>query len=163
MSKLFLEHYSGQSTDELIALKDTYRIDSLILAVEAGLANKPNAELTVPERVVLAVEAMEREVNNGGYNQFFFNSSRDHASFLVHALQLIGCHKVAVISAEAISTLSLPEEYDGDMVQDAVMALSEAGEEFLKACDSRYYANDEFIEDKLFAYIERERALIRIP
>ncbi|MBX3437178.1 MAG: DUF4375 domain-containing protein, partial [Planctomycetaceae bacterium] len=91
MNKPFLDCYSGQTIQELIALKDSHRIDSLVLAVEQALRNKPDAELSEPERVVLAVEAMEREVNNGGYQQFFGNPSREYAGFLVRALGLIRC------------------------------------------------------------------------
>lgn len=163
MDDLFLEGYDGQTIEDLIALKDKYRIDSLVLAIEEAIAAKADAELSEPERVVLAVEAMEREVNNGGYNQMFFNSSRDHVGFLVRSLELIGCPKVAAISAEAISVLDLPEGLDGIKVQDAVMQLSEEAEAKLNKCDAEYYANDEPIADRLFEYIERERDRIRIP
>ena len=63
----FLDAYGGQTTDELIALESEYRIDSLVLAFEAALDAK--AEHSKQERVVLAVEAVEREVNNGGFTQ----------------------------------------------------------------------------------------------
>jgi len=86
MSKPFLESYGGQTIQQLIAMKDSHRIDSLVLAVEQALGSKPETELSEPERVVLTVEAMEREVNNGGYQQFFTNSSREFTGFLVRAL-----------------------------------------------------------------------------
>ena len=63
MSKPFLESYGGQTIQQLIAMKDSHRIDSLVLAVEQALGSKPESELSEQERVVLAVEAMEREVN----------------------------------------------------------------------------------------------------
>ena len=62
MSKPFLENYGGQTIQQLIAMKDSHRIDSLVLAVEQALGSKPEGELSEPERVVLAVEAMEREL-----------------------------------------------------------------------------------------------------
>lgn len=51
----------------MIALKDSYRIDSLVLAVVEALHSKPETELSEAERDVLAIEALEGEVNNGGY------------------------------------------------------------------------------------------------
>ena len=75
----WLDRYSGESTDTLIALENEYRLDSIVLAFEEALDQKTarsgTDSLTAEEHVILAVEALEREVNNGGYSQFFFNSS----------------------------------------------------------------------------------------
>lgn len=163
MNKPFLESYGGQTIQQLIAMKDTHRIDSLVLAVEGALMSKPESELSEPERVVLAVEAMEREVNNGGYLQFFGNSSREFTGFLVRALELIGCPKVAAISADAIAVLKLPKQFDGDTVERVASELSDDGIEKLGECDSRYYSNDESIEQRLFDYIEAHQRDIQIP
>lgn len=163
MSKPFLESYGGQTIQQLIAMKDSHRVDSLVLAVEQALGSKPESELSEPERVVLAVEAMEREVNNGGYEQFFLNSSREFTGFLVRSLELIGCPKVAAISADAIAVLQLPEQFGADTVERVASELSDESREKLRECDSRYYANDESIEQRLFAYIEEHQHEIRIP
>ena len=49
MEKQFLDNYSGQTTDELIALKDKYRIDSLVLAFEHAIHKKSESELLETE------------------------------------------------------------------------------------------------------------------
>jgi hypothetical protein len=163
VSKPFLEGYHGQTVLELIAMKETYRVDSLVLAVEQAVGRKPPETLTEAERVVLAVEAMEREVNNGGYHQFFFNSG-EFTGFLVRALELIGCPNAAAISADAIAVLELPEGVDRDAVQQQVaFELSDEAEERLNECDSRYFGNDEDIEQQLFGYIEQNQHEIQIP
>src|SRR2546421_12023246 len=84
MSELqWLDGYSGQTVQQLIALERDYRIDSLVLAFEQAMDQKAARvgyeNLTDAERTILAVEALEREVNNGGYGQFFVNSSREYA------------------------------------------------------------------------------------
>jgi hypothetical protein len=163
MRKPFLDSYTGQTIQQLIATKETHRIDSLVLAVEQALSGKPEAELSEPERVVLAVEAMEREVNNGGYQQFFGNSSRKFTGFLVRALELIGCRKVAAISADAIAVLQWPEQFDSDIVEQIELGLSDDARGKLDDCDSRYYANDENIEQRLFDYVEKHQHEIQIP
>ena len=95
----WLNTYTGQTTDELIALESNYRTDSLVLAFEQALGQKAGPlgfeGLTSAERVVLAVEAIEREVNNGGYDQLLINSSKELAPYFVSALNDIGCPKVA--------------------------------------------------------------------
>lgn len=142
MSEAFLESYGGQSTDELIALAGKYRIDSLVLAFEQAIQRK-TAALSKEESCVLAVEALEREVNNGGYSQFFGNSSGEYAGIVVDALQAIGCPKTAAMTADAIA--------------------GRDDEKKLAACDDRYYANDEPIADRLFAWIGKNRAKIQLP
>jgi len=65
----WLDRYSGESTEELIALENEYRLDSIVLAFGQGLYQKAARSgiepLTAEEHVVLAIEALEREVNNG--------------------------------------------------------------------------------------------------
>jgi hypothetical protein len=124
---------------------------------------KPRADLSEPERVILAVEAMEREVNNGGYDQFFFNSSREHALFLVRALTLIGCPNAAAISAEAIDVVGIKEAFDDARLDETLLNLSDSQKDHLNECDSRYYSNTEPIADRLFNFIEQHKNEIRIP
>ena len=163
MNKPFLDRYSGQTLQQLLAMKSSHRIDSLVLAVEQALLHKPDTVLTEPERVVIAVEAMEREVNNGGYGQLFLNAPRESTEYLVRALELIGCPKVAAISSEAIAILKLPAGFDSNTVERVVSELSDEALGRLGECDSRYYANDECIDERLFTYVERHQDEIRIP
>jgi hypothetical protein len=143
MSNDFLESYAGQTTEQLLALDKRYRIDSLVLAFEQGIQQAGEKRpLTQEEKYVLAVEALEREVNNGGYGQFFSNSSNEWADTVVAALRAIGCPKTADISAKAVA--------------------SREDESALSECDERYYANDEPIADRLFDWIKRNRAQIKL-
>ncbi len=89
------------------------------------------------------MEALEREVNNGDYRQFFDNSSGEYAGVVVEALQAIGCPKTAAMTADAIA--------------------GRDDEKQLAACDERYYANDEPIADRLFAWIGNNRTRIQLP
>jgi len=108
MSKTFLEGYGGQAIAQLIAMKDSHRVDSLVLAVEQALGGKRAEDLSEPERVVLAVEAMEREVNNGGYEQFFFNSSREFTGLLVEESCLGGALPATTRTTRTSSSVCLP-------------------------------------------------------
>ena len=107
----FLDRYDGQSLDELIALEKTHRVDSLVLAMEVALDQRVEkgglASLSQEERVILAVEALEREVNNGGYEQFFRNSSRAYTEEIEFGLHEIGCPKQAGIAKRAVGALKL--------------------------------------------------------
>ena len=102
----WLDGYSGETVDELIALEGKYRTDSLVLAFEHAMDQKAArvgvGKLTPEERTILAIEALEREVNNGGYDQFFFNSSREYKPVILDALRRIGCPRTAVITQKAL-------------------------------------------------------------
>src|SRR5258708_24654240 len=71
----WLDRYSGQTVEQLLALQGKFRTASLVLAFEQAIVQKAAREarhrLTDGERVVLALEALEREVNNGGNAHFF--------------------------------------------------------------------------------------------
>jgi hypothetical protein len=116
---------------------------------------------------VLAVEEMEREVNNGGFSQFFTNSSARFASVIAPSLKLIDCPKSAEICTSAVATLSLPATFDEEVVRAAAENLDDEHLERLNALDAEYFSNDEGADEgiarKLFEYVEAHQGEIRIP
>lgn len=160
----WLEGCSGQSVEELLSLQGKYRTDSLVLAFEQAIGQKAEREgmqsLTDEERIVLAVEALEREVNNGGYHQFFANSSRELTTTVVAALQRIGCKKTASITRKAIKALGTT-----DLTADAIDAAMAGDDEQLvanlKRCDDSYYQGEEPIAERLFAFIQANKTSVR--
>lgn len=62
------------------------------------------AEQSIPQKVFSTIWALESEVNNGGFSQYFLNSSSETASFVVEALEVIGAPKTASICNRAIAT-----------------------------------------------------------
>jgi Domain of unknown function (DUF4375) len=66
--------YSGETTNELLGYPAQGQRDVLVRAFEEGLLRKATRTgeraLSTEERTILAVRALDREVNNGGYHQF---------------------------------------------------------------------------------------------
>lgn len=157
--KKFLESYKGQSADQLIALSSGYRIDSLVLAFEQALEQKKASgkKLSQPETDILAIEAMEREINNGGYRQFFTNAPGAYAAVLPSALERIGCPLAAKIAGEALSSLKISGPVTAAKVESAVAKLDDKTAAELGKLDARYFQNTEPIAEKLFAYIQAKR------
>jgi hypothetical protein len=56
---------------------------------------------SMPQKVFSAIWAVESEVNNGGFSQYFLNSSAESASFVVEALETIGAPETAAICERA--------------------------------------------------------------
>lgn len=158
----FLENWNGQTTEQLLALESEYRVDSLVLAFEQALQFKPDSDISREERYVEAVEGLEREVNNGGYSQFFLNSSRDFVGIIEEALRAIDCPRTAEITRDAIAALGLGSEVSPDRAEAVVLAEDPRVEAALAACDDRYYSSDEDIAARLFAWIKANRTLIRV-
>ena len=151
--EIWLDSYEGQTTDELIALEETHRIDSLVCVFEQALYQK-TGEWTPDERVILAVEALEREVNNGGYALFFSNTP-EFAAEIVPALQRIGCPQTAEITARALDALGT-ESLTEEAVRNAI-AHYPASDETLDECTDDYLAGSEDIEGQLFEFIKQYR------
>jgi Domain of unknown function (DUF4375) len=113
--------------------------------------------LSTEERAIVAIDALEREVNNGGYRQFFENFSREYAPIIVLSLQRIGCVRTAEITQRAIDALHLPT-----LTVDTIeAAIDSAGiDEQLNRCDKSYCCGGEDIAGKLFAFIKTNKSAI---
>lgn len=157
----FLEGYSGQTTDELVAMEKDCRLDSLVLAFEQALQEKTRP-LSDEERVILAVEALEREVNNGGYAQFFTNLSKEYAPVVVEALRKIGCPLTAENAKKAIDILRIGGPPDEAAIDRVMAEEDEARDDRLNQCDAEYCGLRENIAGRLFEFIRTNRVAIRV-
>lgn len=167
MHKLqWLDRYSGETVDELLALEGTYRIDSVVLAFEQAVDQKAarvgDEALSQEEGTILAVEALEREVNNGGYGQFFVNSSREYASTIVGALRRIQCPRTADITEKALAVVTSIPITDKEIKQ-RTWQQNDQRRQALDECDALYFARPENMEQRLFAFIRANRGTIALP
>jgi hypothetical protein len=113
------------------------------------------ANLSEVDRVLVSIWALEGDVNNGGFHQYYFNSSGDTAFHAPIALRLIGAHAAADIVEEA----NLRFGPDGppasrDRRDDALSALST---DLWDDLDLRFYAYPDDIAALLERYLEANR------
>ncbi len=158
-----LEGARGKSIEELIALTKGDTVDflfSLELAVQQKAERVGDENLSDEERIVLAVENLEREVNNGGYSQFFVNSSVRYAPVIVDALVRIGCPVTAKITEEAIQALGL-DSLSPEAAEQAANAADDSLNEALDGCDQRYYRAGENIGGQLIEFVKAHPEAIR--
>ena len=78
------------------------------------------------------------------------------------ALVAIGCPKTADLTRRAIEALDIPDGVTGEKAEAVIVADDETVREALEACDAGYYDNDEPIADRLFAWIKRNKDLVRV-
>ena len=156
----WLERYTGQTIEELLALEGVFRTDSLIVAIVQGLFEKTGRDgpesLSEEEENVLAVEALQAEVMNGGFWQFFFNRSVVHSPSIVEALKPFGCPVAAAITQEAIDALGLSEVTVGT-VSDRIDEVDPQRDKLHNELTFRFYKESEFLEEKVFSFIKSRR------
>lgn len=100
-----------QLTEQII---DTTSDDNLLQVVFDNLSEKQPTDYEKEYETVMSwnksrqaiymIQALEAEVNNGGYNQFYFNSSGQFYKHLPDALKLIGANKFADLTKRANDT-----------------------------------------------------------
>jgi len=111
---------------------------------------------SAPQKVFTAIWELEAEVNNGGFSQYFLNSSGETAHFVVEALEAIQAPLTADICRRAIQTAfpnGLPS--DPDTIQTAASDFPPDVEDQLNALDNEFYKYPNNLTRLLFAYVRR--------
>jgi hypothetical protein len=96
--------------------------------------------------------ALQREVNNGGYHQFFANSSCKYAPTVVPALESLGSNATAALTQRALDALNL-YPLTPHAIEDSVLKANPKRDQALDALDKKFYKIFE-IEPRLFAFVE---------
>ncbi|MEQ9500360.1 MAG: DUF4375 domain-containing protein [Deltaproteobacteria bacterium] len=135
------------TTEALLARADEAAAYDIVLDFDQALDRRMQSEgidaLNEAERTVLAVVALEVEVNNGGYAQFFANASGVYAPEIVDALVRIGRRDAADLTRRAIAAHGVKD--------DAA----------LSACSAEFYGQVVTVIDDLLPYIRACSARIR--
>lgn len=127
-------------------------IDNLLTPI---FYKKPG-KLSLPERNICYIEELEREVNNGGFNQFFFNSSGDYTHEVISALKEIGSVKFLQIvesAARQFPDARVPKDTDarGTIIEE----IEEKADPVWSKLDDEFYKYEEDIYGLMIEYIRK--------
>jgi len=115
--------------------------------------------LTESQKIVLLVENLETEINNGGFNQFFFNSSGDFTHETITALKTIKAFKTADIVSKSISVWpnqNVPKER---VRRQAILEnIVEKADVVWNECDEEFYKYEDNITKLLFDYVKANKS-----
>jgi hypothetical protein len=130
---------------------------SAILELESRINAMTNGsnldELTTAQKIVFFVSNLEKELNNGGFNQFYWNTSGDYVSETVEALKSIGANKAITIIEKANSVWrdsNVPKTQDER--QQIFLEIEATAEDIWDNCDQEYLQYEQDITKLLFTY-----------
>jgi len=104
--------------------------------------------------VVRLVETFEGEVNNGGFDQFFYNTAGNETTESIQALETIGASKVADILKRAASRFpgGMPPKDRGER-QDLLIESVSPDSTAFDDLDQEFYAGSEDLKGLLEEYM----------
>jgi uncharacterized protein DUF4375 len=151
-------------------------------AIEAALAKHDNTEFAIAmsnlifarheavgfaamseaEQTAYCADCLEREVNNGGFDQFFVNSSGDTSLETITALDRLGASHTAELVRRAVAVF--PDGHpssDRDARFDQIEAARPAVEKIWAALDAAFYEYRDDIAQLLRDYVSAHRLEFR--
>jgi hypothetical protein len=115
-------------------------------------------KLTEPQKQFYLNQCLEREINNGGFNQYFFNSSGDFAHQTVNSLLTIGANKTANILQKAIDQFpdkNVPQ--DRTIRQEILEQIEEAANPIWEELDQKFFAYEDDLNLLNIAFIRQHK------
>ena len=111
------------------------------------------ADLSEPERVFRAIWELQGEVGNGGFHQYFFNTSGSLAIGAADSLRVIGAATTAAIVERAVEILGRDTCWpDRDARIARFEVLSPIALEQLNSLDQAFYAYPDNLTVLLYRY-----------
>ena len=153
----FLDGWHGETTDQLLALRDHYEAESLMLAFELALQTASlSRPLSRAEKQVLGIAAFAREMHDGGYAECFTNASRVYAELWVEMLFALGCEQAARITRGTLGVLRVP--LTPEALAERMATADAALLALLERSDERYAGLDVELAAPLLGWIAARRA-----
>jgi len=109
-----------------------------------------------PQKVFSAIWAAESEINNGGFAQYFQNSSCETAPFVIEAFEAISAPRTADICRRAIAAAfpgGMPSEPDA--IAAAAADFSDDITEQLEELDAEFLGYPHNLTDLLFTFVAK--------
>lgn len=155
----WLETYEGQGLEDLLALRETHHIESLVNVIHQAVdqkAYRQSRDYTVFEIIVPAVLDFDREVKNGGFYQFLTNSSGRFADSIVGALHRIGATKSEAIAKGAFR--ELPSDWKSRKREEVEDLLDPYDQQFFQI-----WRTEEDLSEALIAFVAQNREEFSLP
>ena len=137
--------------------------NDFVVAMTEHLNNKTQygedmSALSEAERIFYITQSLEMEVNNGGFSQFFYNSSGNFSNELVGAFTAIGANATAAICQKAISAFGRDIPVDKDEREEMLDELeSDEFDEILEECDNAFYDYEDNLNELNYNFVMKNK------
>lgn len=114
--------------------------------------------LNEPQKNFFYNQTLEREINNGGFNQFYFNSSGDFAHETIISLKAIGANKTAVIVEKAND--QFPDKIvpkDRASRQEILSQIEDKANEVWEELDQKFFVYEDDLNSLNMDYIKKNK------
>ena len=137
--------------------------NDFVVAMTEHLDNKTQygedmSALSEAERIFYITQTLEMEVNNGGFSQFFYNSSGNFSNELVEAFTAIGANTTAAICQKAISAFGRDIPVDRDEREEMLDELeSDEIDEILEECDNAFCDYEDNLNELNYNFVMKNK------
>lgn len=158
----------GKTTEEILSHEAATNRFTVLGALEWRISQKADARgdnsLTDTERRLLAAAQVDGEVKNGGFNQYFFNSSGDNADVALAGLNDIGAIGAAGLLERAMAVFpgrKWPKAVSAR--RDLMEQIASQSKSVWDKCDHEFYMLKEDVNDLLLGYAKKKKSDIVLP
>jgi hypothetical protein len=115
-------------------------------------------KLTLPQKNFYYNQNLEREINNGGFHQYFSNSSGDFAHETIVSLRGIGAIKTATILQQAIDKFpDCKVPHDRDQRQNVLEQIEDSSAEKFEELYQSFFKYEDDLNTMNIEYIRKHK------
>ncbi|HKG05605.1 MAG TPA: DMP19 family protein [Pedobacter sp.] len=145
------------SDDKLIEL--IYNDISSKIPTDPGQEYESVLSLTGAQQAIYINWGLEAEINNGGFNQYYYNSTGQFARLAPEALKLVGAHQLASLTQAANEMYEREKEKITKDQDGSIEGFSKSYENnSLEKFDEQFYKLKESLSDLQIAFIRKNKA-----
>ncbi len=117
------------------------------------------------QRVFSAIWALESQVNNGGFAQYFVSEDGETATSAPAALREIGASSCADIVVRALSAVAPTKGWPASRAEREALieSLPSAAIEELEALDAEFFSYPDNLTELLYAYVAKHPSVFGEP
>ncbi len=164
ISSLLFVSCNSQSEFNLEKILKMENRNRIVIEIDSYLNKKSEYgekinRLNESQKTLLIIQNLEREINNGGFHQFYLNSSGDYANEIIDALIKVRAKRKAEIVKKANS------EFKNGIVpknrairQIELKFIEKKAEENWNNCNTEFYKLNDRLTELLIDFIVRNKS-----
>lgn len=157
----------GSTTDEILSHESDKKgnlLGALCYRIGQKAESRGESSLTETERRLCAAYWLEGQVMNGGFDQYFFNSSGNGSEVALAGLKDMGATAAAALLERAMAVFPDGKPpTDRQRRQEAMDRMESRSKPVWNKCDSEFYDQKEDIGELCLQYAKKKRAEIILP